>query len=471
MKIIPVILSGGSGTRLWPLSRKQYPKQFLKLASENTMIQETILRLSDLKCEPPIIVCNEQHRFLVAEQMVQIGIKAPAIILEPVAKNTAPAIAAACFKAAEADKDAVVIVLPSDHVIKDTEAFTEAAAQACKEAESGSLVTFGIKPVKPETGYGYIMADAGAADGKKALKLQQFVEKPSLEVAKQYLEAGNYYWNSGMFVFKAKEFLAELKSFEPEMYEATKLSYEKAVCDIDFIRLDKENFEKNPSNSIDYAVMEHTKKGKVIPLDCGWSDVGSWSALWDINDKDKAKNVITGDVYSDGCKNSYLYSESRTVAAIGLKDTVVIETKDAVLVADKDSVQKVKDIVDKLKAENKTIATEHRVGYRPWGFYDSIEKGSRYKVKHITVKPGAKLSVQMHYHRAEHWIVVSGTAKVRIGNEEKILAENESTFIPIGVIHALENPGKIPLELIEVQSGDYLEEDDIIRFEDKYGRV
>lgn len=466
--LIPIILSGGSGTRLWPLSRAEYPKQFLSLTSYNTMIQDTVLRLQSVYSKSPIVVCNEQHRFIVAEQLSQINVKEPTIILEPFAKNTAPAIAVACFHALTQAEDAIVVVLASDHVIKNQDSFLNSLVDAIQAAKKDNLVTFGIKPTEANTGYGYIKANVNK--DSPYFPLDKFVEKPNLQKAQEYLADGSYFWNSGMFIFKAKVFLEELKKYDEQIYKCSYNSYKKSLKDLDFIRLNSDEFYKCPSNSIDYAVMEKTTKGVVVPLDCGWSDVGSWSALWQVNNKDESGNVCFGDVITKNTSNSFIYSQNRLVTTLGIKDTIVVETRDTILVANKDAAQEVKQIVDTLKEQNRTVATENRVGFRPWGTYDSIEKGQRYKVKHITVKPGAKLSVQMHYHRAEHWIVVSGTAKVLNGQKELILAENESTFIPLGTIHALENPGKVPLELIEVQSGSYLEEDDIVRFEDKYGR-
>ena len=469
MTIIPVILSGGAGTRLWPLSRSQYPKQFLSLAAQNTMIQETLLRLEGIGVASPIVICNESHRFIVADQLAQINVKNPLIILEPLGRNTAPAIAAGAFKAQALDKDAVMVVLPSDHVIQNKAVLAHGVELACNTAAEGFLVTFGITPTAPETGYGYIKAEVKSGDS--VFPLDKFVEKPNRETAQKYLDSGDYFWNSGMFVFKASTFLAELQHFEPEIFASVEAAYTKAAVDVDFIRLEKESFATSPSRSIDYAVMEKTSKGKVIPLDAGWNDVGSWSALWEVNKKDENQNVIFGDVLTQNTKDSYIYSQGRLVAAVGLRNIVVVETKDAVLVAERRQVQGVKDIVEELKRQERySCVEENQVGVRPWGSYEAIERGHRYKVKHITVKPGAKLSVQMHYHRAEHWIVVSGTALVRNGDQELLLGENQSTFIPLGTVHALENPGKVPLELIEVQSGPYLEEDDIIRFEDRYGR-
>ncbi len=472
MTIIPVILSGGSGTRLWPLSRADFPKQLLKLITNNTMLQETVKRLKGMTIGTPIIVSNDQHRFIIAEQLRSIGIENPVIMLEPVARNTAPAICAAAFQAQAQDKDAVMAVFPSDHAIKNRVAFQEALAQAAEEALNGSLVTFGVVPLSPATGYGYINAEKKTEKG--VMSIRAFKEKPDAKTAESYVESykknGDYFWNSGMFVFKAESFISELNICAPEICEATKKAYENAKTDLDFIRLEKESFEKNPSISIDYAVMEKTRHGKVVPLDAGWSDVGSWESLWDVSTKDSDDNVLKGKVIAKDVHGSFIYGKDRIVSAIGLKNLVIVDTKDALLVANKADSEKVKDIVDQLKAEGNPAATNSTIGYRPWGSYESIELGARYKVKHITVKQGQKLSVQLHYHRAEHWIIVSGTAKVRNGDKEFILTENQSTYIPVGTVHAIENPGKIPLEFIEVQSGAYLEEDDIVRLEDMYGR-
>lgn len=469
-RLFPVVLSGGSGTRLWPLSRASYPKQFLPLAGERTMIQETVARLDGLGAAEPIVVCNEQHRFVVAEQMAAAGFGRPTIILEPVARNTAPAIAAAALRAMSQDAGAVMAVLPADHAIRDAAAFREAMTAAAREAEGGSLVTFGVKPTFAATGYGYINTDGGAGAGA----IRRFVEKPDLATAESYLESfrknGDYFWNSGMFVFRADAFLAELRSLAPEILAAVERATERAVVDLDFVRLDGESFAESPSISIDYAVMEKTRLGRVVPLDAGWSDVGSWGGVWDVRGKDADGNVVRGNALLEGVKNSLVFAGGRTVAAVGLSDVVVVDTKDALLVADRGRAEDVKGIVDALKAEGKPCAIESTVGYRPWGQYETIEMGGRFRVKHITVKPGQKLSVQLHYHRAEHWVVVSGTAKVRNGEREFILSENQSTFIPLGTVHSIENPGKLPLEFIEVQSGAYLEEDDIVRLEDRYGR-
>jgi mannose-1-phosphate guanylyltransferase/mannose-6-phosphate isomerase len=466
--MIPVILSGGSGTRLWPLSRGQYPKQFLPLVSENTMLQETMLRLNGLpRLDPPIAVCNEDHRFMLAEQLWEIGVKPAAIILEPVGKNTAPAVAMAALSARSEDE--VLLVLPADHVIEDVQAFHAAVEQARLLAEQGYLVTFGIVPGHPETGYGYIKR--GDARFGSAHAVAAFVEKPNLETAERYLASGDYFWNSGMFAFKAGVFLWELEKFNPEMLVACKAALAAAKSDLDFVRIDKPLFMECPADSIDYAVMEKTDKAVVIPLAAGWNDVGSWSALWDVIAKDAAGNAISGDVLTVDTENSFLHSGHRLIAAIGVSDLVIVETADAVMVAPKDRVQEVKQIVDKLKKHKRPEADVHRKAYRPWGHYYSIDDGERHQTKRIVVKPGAKLSVQKHHHRAEHWVVVKGTALVSKGDEQILVTENESVYIPLGVVHSLHNPGVIPLEMIEVQSGSYLGEDDIVRFGDVYGRT
>ncbi len=469
MKITPVILSGGSGTRLWPLSRKMYPKQFINLHAELTMLQETVKRLDGLEINTPIVVCNEDHRFIVAEQMRQTGIEHPQIILEPEGKNTAPAIALAAYHdIAVNGQDSILLVLAADHVIEDQQAFQQAILQAAESAQAGALVTFGIVPVRAETGYGYIRFDK--ADDQSVYKVYGFVEKPDADTSTSYLQAGNYLWNSGMFMFTSTQYLQELAAHQPSIAEITKASMQEVSTDLDFIRLNVEVFANCPSDSIDYAVMEKTALAMVVPLDAGWNDIGSWSSLWDVNEKDAEGNSTHGDVMLFDAHNNLAMSESRLVAAVGVDDLIIVETKDAVMVASKDKSQEVKQIVDRLKKENREEANFHRVVYRPWGCFDSIEEGERFKVKRITVKPGAKLSLQMHHHRAEHWIVVSGTAKVQRGDEAVFLTENESTYIHVGQTHSLENPGKLPLELIEIQTGSYLGEDDIVRFEDKYGR-
>jgi mannose-1-phosphate guanylyltransferase/mannose-6-phosphate isomerase len=458
-------LSGGSGTRLWPLSREAYPKQFLPLVGDDTMVQATWRRVAPLAGAAPIVVANEEHRFLVAEQLRQIGAPVPAIILEPVGRNTAPAIAAAALQAMVGGEDPLLLVLPSDHVVRDAEAFRAAVYEASGGASAGALVTFGILPDAPETGFGYIQSASGAG----LQQVLRFVEKPDAATAQSYLDAGGYYWNSGMFLFRASRYLEELGKFNPEMLRAVRLAFEGAQRDGDFIRLDREAFSASPSDSIDYAVMEKTDRAMVLPVDIGWNDVGSWSALWEVSERDADGNAHHGDVIAVDTRNSYAYAR-RLVALVGVDDIVVVETDDAVLVAHKDHVQEVKQVVAQLKDSQRSQAVLHRKVYRPWGAYDSIDIGERFQVKRITVNPGGVLSLQMHHHRAEHWIVVSGTAKVTRGEETLLLSENQSTYIPLGVTHRLENPGMVPLELIEVQSGSYLGEDDIVRFEDAYGR-
>jgi mannose-1-phosphate guanylyltransferase/mannose-6-phosphate isomerase len=464
--ILPVILSGGSGTRLWPLSREAYPKQFLSLTGERTMLQATWLRVADIAAQAPIVVANESHRFVAAEQLQQVGTAPSAILLEPAGRNTAPAIAAAALEARRSGEDPLLLVLPSDHLINDIPRFHQAIAQAASLAGQGKLVTFGIQPTAPETGYGYIKAVAG--EGPRAIK--RFVEKPDLQTAQGYVASGEYYWNSGMFLFRASRYLEELERLQPQILAACRTSWERARRDSDFIRLDADAFQASPSDSIDYAVMEKTADAAVVPLDAGWSDVGSWTALRDVSAQDADGNAHRGDVIAIDCHNTFAYGD-RLIAMVGLDDVIVVETDDAVLVGRSDRMQEVKDVVAQLKADGRSEATWHRKVYRPWGAYDSIDNGERFQVKRITVKPGGTLSLQMHHHRAEHWIVVSGTAEVTRGEEVLLLTENQSTYIPLGVTHRLRNPGKLPLELIEVQSGSYLGEDDIVRFEDTYGRT
>ena len=465
MSICAVIMAGGSGTRLWPLSRAAHPKQFLSLTSEKTMLQETMSRLKGIDVSSSITICNEDHRFFVAEQLNAID-SLGKIILEPEGRNTAPAIALAALAVEE--EAPLMLVLAADHIIKDQSKFTASINSAIPLAEAGKLVTFGIVPTEAHTGYGYIKKGEVESSG---YKVDKFIEKPSDSVAKDYFSSGDYFWNSGMFLIKASRYLEELQKFRSDIYDACKLSMEDTVSDLDFLRVDKTAFLKSPNDSIDYAVMEKTEDAVVVPMDAGWSDVGSWSSLWDVEDKDNLGNVTNGDVILNDTKNSYIRTDEKLVATIGIDNLAIISTKDAVLVADKNSVQDVKEIVKQLKSEERSEWQSHREVYRPWGKYDSIDHGDRYQVKRITVKSGAKLSVQMHHHRAEHWIVVKGTAKVTNGDKNFILSENESTYIPIGVVHALENPGKVDLELIEVQSGSYLDEDDIVRLEDKYGRI
>jgi mannose-1-phosphate guanylyltransferase len=468
MKVTPVIMAGGSGTRLWPLSRSWFPKQFLNLAGTESMLQSTVSRSESLDTVGPILLCNSDHRFLVAEQLRTKKVKDARIILEPAARNTAPAIALAALDVLAKGDDSLMLVLAADHVIKNEAAFADAANKAKPLAEAGQVVTFGIVPSAPETGYGYIQCGAANDDG---FAVNRFVEKPSLEVAKQYLTEGGYLWNSGMFLVRASVYLEELKQYAPEIYTACLASYDNKADDLDFVRVGEEAFLECPDDSIDYAIMEKTSKAVVVPMDADWSDVGSWSALWELDEKCGDGNSKHGDVILHDTKNSLVHGTSRLVSTIGVDGLIVVETKDAVMVAAKDRVQDVKAVVAELKAQDRTEHIHHREVYRPWGHYDSIDSGERYQVKRITVKPGAKLSVQMHHHRAEHWIVVSGTAKVTNGDKELLLTENQSTYIPVGVIHALENPGKVDLELIEVQSGSYLGEDDIVRFDDRYGRA
>ncbi|GAA4496396.1 mannose-1-phosphate guanylyltransferase/mannose-6-phosphate isomerase [Pseudaeromonas paramecii] len=469
--LIPVIMAGGSGSRLWPLSRELYPKQFLKLDGEVTMLQATVNRLQQLACEQPLVICNEDHRFLVAEQLRHLGKLAHNIILEPAGRNTAPAIALAALTALQTageGEDPLLLVLAADHVIRDEAAFTASVQAALPHALAGKLVTFGIVPTHAETGYGYIRR--GAAQ-QGAFAVAQFVEKPDAATAEGYLASGEYYWNSGMFLFRASRFLAELKAFRPDIYAACSLAVGTINPDLDFVRVDKAAFLACPSDSIDYAVMEKTADAVVVPMAAGWSDVGSWSSLWEISVKDEAGNVFRGDVMQHASGNNYVFAESSLVSLVGVDNLVVVQTKDAVLVVDQRQVQDVKKIVEGLKAAGRTEHQVHREVYRPWGKYDAIDQGDRYQVKRITVKPGEMLSLQRHHHRAEHWIVVSGTARVTLGAREFLLTENQSTYIPLGELHRLANPGKVPLELIEVQSGSYLAEDDIVREQDHYGRM
>ncbi len=470
-KLQPVLLSGGSGTRLWPLSREAYPKQFLALAGEDTMLQATWRRVAALADLAPVVVAGEDHRFLVAEQLRQIGAPTPAIVLEPMGRNTAPAIAAAAMQAMRDGDDPLMLVLPSDHVVRDEAAFRAAVSQAMPAAQAGALVTFGIVPDAPETGFGYIEADKKSSDHVDGvLRVLRFVEKPDAVTAQAYVAAGGYYWNSGMFLFRASRYLEELQRFRPDIIESVRVAFDAAQRDGDFIRLDKDAFAGCPSDSIDYAVMERTDMASVLPVDIGWNDVGSWSALWDVSEQDADGNAHHGDVISIDSRNSYAYSR-RLVALVGVDDLIVVETDDAVLVARKDKVQQVKDVVARLKAEQRSQAALHREVHRPWGSYDSIDIGDGFQVKRIKVKPGARLSLQSHRQRAEHWIVVRGTARVTRDNDVFELHANQSTYIPIGAKHRLENLGSETLELIEVQSGDYLGEDDILRYEDVYGRA
>lgn len=458
-------MAGGSGTRLWPLSRAGYPKQFLSLHGDATMLQSTVERLSDLPVKSTITICNEEHRFFVAEQLRKVG-RPGSILLEPVGRNTAPAVTLAALSCD--NDDPLLLVLAADHVIADEDAFTRAVERAIPMAESGKLVTFGIVPTQAHTGYGYIEAGDAFEGG---FFVKSFIEKPNLSAAEEYLESGNYHWNSGMFLFKASSYLDELKAFRPEIFEVCSKALAEAAPDLDFLRIPEDIFSVCPAESIDHAVFENTLNAVVIPVDAGWNDIGSWNSLWDISEKDRSGNACSGDVILECTKNAYIRSEDKLVAAIGANDMVIVSTKDAVLVAHQSHVQRVKEITSRLKEIDRMEWDSHHEVQRPWGKFESIGSGSRYQVKRITVRPGAKLSVQMHHHRAEHWVVVTGIAKVTNGDETFLLSENQSTYIPVGVVHSLENPGKTPLEIIEVQSGSYLGEDDIIRFEDFYGRT
>jgi len=484
MQITPVILSGGSGTRLWPLSRKQHPKQYLSLAGDGTMLQETILRLNGLdNLADPIIVCNADHRFLVAEPCQQIDIKNPTILLEPVGRNTAPAIAAAALQSLKQTDDAVLLVLSADHVIQDVESFHQAINIASNQAQEGKLATFGIVPTDANTGYGYIKSQGELPIGKRgcpgvsknsndgAHKVEEFVEKPDIKTAESYLEQGNYLWNSGMFMFKAATLIDELTTHSPEIVTSVNNAVDNAVQDLDFIRLDKQAFESSPSDSIDYALMEKSNNVVVIPLDAQWNDIGSWSALHDIGKKDANGNVINGDVFMQDTTNTYIHANGHMIATIGVQDLIIVDTPNATLISTKDKSQEVKNIVEQLQRQDREESSCHRKVYRPWGWYDSIEMGKHFQVKRLHVNPGAKLSLQMHHKRAEHWVVVNGTATAINGEDILTLTEGDSTYIPIGATHSLENKTNEQLEIIEVQSGTYLGEDDIVRFEDIYGRV
>jgi len=469
--ILPVILAGGTGTRLWPLSRELYPKQFLSLISSQTMLQDTIGRLSCIDHKPPVLICNEDHRFIAAEQLRLCHCNHSGIILEPVGRNTAPAIALAALHAITNSVDGddpILFVLAADHIIKNEDAFKLAVDKALPFAENGKLVAFGVAPTSPETGYGYIKS--GDLDGD-AYSICEFVEKPDLKTAEIYLASENYYWNSGMFMFKASTYLEELKKLSPSMFDICKRAIAVPSQDLEFIRVDRDIFKTCSSDSIDYAVMEKTSSAMVVPMnDAGWSDVGSFSSLWEVSVKDNNNNVLKGDVITIDSTNNYIFAENKLVTTVGIEDLIIVETKDAILVSSKKKVQDVKAIVNQLKSVGRVEAKLHREVYRPWGKFDSIDIGQRDHVKRITVNPGEKLSIQKHYHRSEHWVVVSGTASVLNGDITTLVTENESIYIPLGAIHALENPGKIPLEMIEIQTGSYLGEDDIVRFEDRYGR-
>ncbi len=469
--IIPVILAGGSGSRLWPLSRQHYPKQLLKLFGDKTMLQQTILRLNGLPdLASPIVVCNVEHRFMVAEQLNEIGLSDSAIILEPLARNTAPALALAALHAKELQPDSTLLVLSADHMILNVEEFQRVVKIAAETAGKNHLVTFGVHPTHPETGYGYIKTNQSSVEGADAFAVEQFVEKPDLKTAQSYLDAGCYYWNSGMFVFKTDVFLNELQAFSPDVVTAADQARTWAVRDLDFIRVDKEAFASAPNISIDYALMEKSSNVFCVPLNAGWSDVGDWKSFWDVSQKDATGNSFIGDSIDVGSTNTLVFSHHKLVATLGVNNLMIINTPDAVLVADKSKAQEVKAIISQIEKQARKEHLQHREIYRPWGCYDAIDDGDRYQVNRIRVKPGASLSLQVHHHRAEHWIVVKGTALVQKNDEVMLLSENESTYIPVGTKHRLSNPGKIPLEIVEVQSGPYLEDDDVIRYEDSYGR-
>ena len=469
--IFPVILSGGSGTRLWPLSRTLLPKQFLPLVTRKTMLQETLLRLAGMaQLQAPLVVCSADHRFLAAEQLREIGVTSMAQILEPAGRNTAPAVAVAALCVAESDPQGVMLVLPADHLIRDVGGFHEAIAKAAALASTGRLATFGIVGREPETGYGYIERGEVIHGTNRSYRVARFVEKPDETHAREFIASGRFYWNSGMFVFKASRFLEELGKYRPDILKAATQAWSKSTRDLDFIRLDDKSFLASPAESIDYAVMENTKDAAVVEADIGWSDIGSWTALWQAGQPDPAGNVTLGDVHIDNVRNCYVRAEGRLVAAVGVENLIIVETSDAVLVTHKDCSQDVKKVVASLKSKQRDEYLVHKRVYRPWGYYEGLDNGERFQVKRIMVKPGSKLSLQMHHHRAEHWVVVSGTAKVTRGEETMLLSENESTYIPLGTRHRLENVGKVPLHLIEVQSGSYLGEDDIVRIEDDYKR-
>jgi mannose-1-phosphate guanylyltransferase/mannose-6-phosphate isomerase len=469
--IFPVVLSGGSGSRLWPLSRTMLPKQFLPLVSSKTMLQETLLRLAGIAgLRDPVVVCSDDHRFLAAEQLREIKVKASAQILEPVGRNTAPAVAVAALSILENDPDGTMLVLPADHLIRNVARFHEVIATAVATAATGRLVTFGIVGREPETGYGYIERGTALDKGSACYNVARFVEKPDEARAKEFIASGRFYWNSGMFVFTAARYLEELGKYRKDILDAAQAAWKASARDLDFVRLDKAAFVASPSESIDYAVMEKTKDAVVVEADIGWSDIGSWTALWQAGTPDKEGNVTVGDTHTDDIQNCYVRAEHRLVAAVGVKDLMIVETSDAVLVTHKDRSQDVKKIVDTLKAKQRDEYLVHKRVYRPWGYYEGLDAGDRFQVKRIMVKPGSKLSLQMHHHRAEHWIVVSGTARVVRGDDSLLLSENQSTYIPLGARHRLENVGKVPLHLIEVQSGSYLGEDDIVRIEDDYKR-
>ncbi|CAM4289633.1 mannose-1-phosphate guanylyltransferase/mannose-6-phosphate isomerase [Serratia silvae] len=467
--LLPVIMAGGTGSRLWPMSRELHPKQFLRLHSIHSMLQETLKRLDGVGVSEPVVICNEDHRFMVAEQLRQIDMLSHNIILEPVGRNTAPAIALAALNAIAQGNDPIMLVLAADHIINDVEAFHRAIDLALPHAAAKSLVTFGIVPTGPETGYGYIQRGE-CKNGSVAAPVQRFVEKPDSETAQSYIETGEYFWNSGMFMFRAKRYLEELEKFRPDILAACRDALNNTECDKNFINVDRDAFSACPDDSVDYAVMEKTHDAVVIPLDAGWSDVGSWSALWEVSKKDSAGNALTGDTFLYDSRDCYINTDEKLVAAVGVENLVIVNTKDAVLVVDRSKVQDVKKIVEHLKKNKRSEYRRHREVYRPWGRCDILVAEKRFNVNRITVNPGEAFSLQMHHHRAEHWVVLSGTARVTTGDKTFLITENQSTFIPVAVIHRLENPGNIPLELIEIQSGSYLGDDDVIRIKDHYGR-
>ncbi len=471
MKYYPVILSGGAGSRLWPVSREYYPKPLLAMFGERTLLQDTATRLDSVEgVGDPVFVCNEEHRFLVAEQVLELDKRPEMILLEPEGRNTAPALTLAALHLADKEPDALMAVMPADHVIPDRYAFAEAVQHGGALAQDGYLVTFGVVASLPETGYGYIHRGDAIGDSGN-FRVDGFVEKPDLDTAKRYVDSGEYYWNAGIFLLRADRWLEEIGKFQPGILAACRQAMAEATTDSNFLRVGRDAFLANPSDSIDYAVMEKTDRAAVVPLQTAWSDVGCWSSIWEVSERDESGNVSRGDILIHDTKNSLVFAESRCVATVGLENVIVVETADAVLVTDKRRCQEVKEIVSQLKESDREEHQFHRRVFRPWGDYEGIDHGPRYQVKRLTVKPGAKLSLQMHHHRAEHWVVVAGTARVTRGEDVFILSENESTYIPLGVKHRLENPGSIPLEIIEVQSGSYLGEDDIVRFEDVYNRV
>ncbi len=465
----PVILCGGSGTRLWPLSRQALPKQFLPLLSNHSLLQDAVLRLRGVPdLAPTLVVCNNEHRFLVADQLLELGQKVGPILLEPAGRNTAPAVALAAFVALESDPDAQLLVLPSDHVIRDAKAFQACIEQARELANQQYLVTFGIVPTAPETGYGYI--EQGETLGTNGFQVQRFVEKPDLERAQGFVQSGTFFWNSGMFLFSAREFLDELREFAPAVFDALQLAFEGAQNDLDFCRPDSDAFLSSPSISLDYAVMEHTKRAAVVPSSIGWSDVGSYTALWEVEEKDEHGNAVQGEVTLLDTKGCYVHTEKQLVALLGVEDLVVVTTADAILIASKERSQDVKLVVDELRKQGRAEQETHKKVYRPWGWYEGVERGDRFQVKQLMVKPGQQSSMQVHHHRSEHWVIVRGTAEVTLGDEKKLLTEDQSIYIPLGVPHRIHNPGRIPMHFVEVQSGSYLEEDDIVRLDDQYGR-